>query len=113
MKVAVLGWGSLLWDCRPEFDEQCGTWQFDGPVLPLEFSRVSQGRDDALTLVIDEQYGQQCKIAYRLSKRKLHEDAIADLRCREGTTLRSIGVYLLGGENGETPSPKALHSIAS
>jgi hypothetical protein len=41
VKIAILGWGSLLWDKRPEFDEQHDEWQFDGPKLKIEFSRVS------------------------------------------------------------------------
>lgn len=113
MKIAILGWGSLLWDCRPEFDGQCDRWQFDGPVLPLEFSRVSAGRNEALTLVIDEQHGQPCQVAYALSKRKRPEDAIADLRCREGTTVGNIGAYFLDGPNKQTRAPNALGSIAS
>ena len=36
MNIAILGWGSLLWDERPEFDGQHGDWKFDGPVVPLE-----------------------------------------------------------------------------
>lgn len=113
MKIAILGWGSLLWDCRPEFDEQCGPWQFNGPVLPLEFSRVSKGRDEALTLVIDEQYGQPCQVAYALSKRKHPEDAIADLRCREGTTVGNIGDYFSDGPNKQARSPNAFSAIAA
>lgn len=48
VKIALLGWGSLLWDKRPEFDEYHEPWQFDGPELPLEFSRfyLAQRRSD-------------------------------------------------------------------
>lgn len=54
MKIAILAWGSLIWDDNwPEFDKQRGEWLKDGPILPLEFSRVSASRDKALTLVID------------------------------------------------------------
>jgi hypothetical protein len=51
-RIAILGWGSLLWDKRPNFDEQHDDWQFDGPALPPEFSRVSSSRSGVLTLVI-------------------------------------------------------------
>ncbi len=38
MKIAILGWGSLIWDRR---DLQiAGDWQQGGPVLPIEFSRI-------------------------------------------------------------------------
>lgn len=50
MSIAILGWGSLLWDERPEFDQHHGVWQFDGPHLNLEFSRKSSSRENALTL---------------------------------------------------------------
>jgi hypothetical protein len=73
-KIAYLGWGSLLWQgyftthARPiwqgyysaeewpreqAFLKSHGPWSIDGPLLPLEFSRVSTSRCGALTLVID------------------------------------------------------------
>jgi hypothetical protein len=109
MSIAVLGWGSLLWDHRTEFDEQIGAWQFDGPQLKLEFLRISKTRFGALTLVIDEQHGEACQVAYAISKRRRLEDAIGDLRCREGTVQRRIG-YLTndGQESGEPPVPLTI-----
>jgi len=59
MTIAILGWGSLLWDKNHDFDNQHESWKFDGPLLPLEFSRISKSRDNALTLVIDELNGSQ------------------------------------------------------
>jgi hypothetical protein len=49
MKIACLGWGSLIWDPRalpiqPE-------WFKDGPFAPVEFTRESSG--SRITLVID------------------------------------------------------------
>ncbi len=93
MQTAILGWGSLLWDRRSNFEEQHGDWQLDGPNLKLEFSRISQTRNGALTLVLDYSNGIPCQVAYALSKRKSPNDAICDLRSREGTTLRNIGFY--------------------
>jgi len=50
MKIAILGWGSLI-------KEPCelpiaGEWQKDGPLLWIEFSRISQrgARAGCLTL---------------------------------------------------------------
>lgn len=103
-KIAILGWGSLLWDLRLEFDEHHEPWQFDGPELPLEFSRVSSSRKGALTLVIDEANGATCRSAYALSKRRDPDDAIADLRCREGTVMRRIGVYFRDGSRAGKPT---------
>jgi len=53
-KIAILGWGSLLWDASDaEFDSLHDEWKTDGPVLKLEFSRKSASRLNALTLVIE------------------------------------------------------------
>lgn len=80
-RIAILGWGSLLWDRRPEFDDCHEDWKFDGPTLPLEFSRISKSRNGALTLVIDQTHGDPCSVAYAMSKR------------REGTSMKRIGFW--------------------
>jgi hypothetical protein len=94
-RIAILAWGSLIWDTGwPKFDEQREeSWLEDGPTLPLEFSRVSQSRDGALTLVIDPENGRPCIVKYAFSRRQDPEDAIADLRDREGTTMKRMGFY--------------------
>lgn len=97
MKIAILGWGSLLWDTRPEFDEHHGDWLYDGPELKLEFSRISESRGGALTLVIDEANGAPCTVAYTMSSRQNPVDAICDLKCREGTTKKNIAVHFVDG----------------
>jgi hypothetical protein len=48
MKIAVLGWGSLIWQPR-ELRISLPIWKTDGPELPVEFARVSM--DGRLTLV--------------------------------------------------------------
>jgi len=90
-QIVILGWGSLLWDIRPEFDDQHEPWKYDGPQLKVEFSRISQSRYDALTLVIDSKNGVPCTVAYAKSNRIDLEDTICDLRCREGTARSNIG----------------------
>ncbi len=72
-------------------DDWRGPWQYDGPNLKIEFSRVSERRLGALTLVLDAEYGSSTTVAWCLSKRETLEDAICDLRCREGTTIERIG----------------------
>ena len=47
-KVACIGWGSLIWDPRTLAIR--GEWNSDGPALPVEFARESDGRK--ITLVI-------------------------------------------------------------
>lgn len=105
MKIAILGWGSLLWEGGPEFDKWIEKpWQGDGPELKVEFSRVSEKRLGALTLVIDAEHGFSTQVAWCLSKRAKLEDAVSDLRCREGTTIENIRYIRLDNE----PAPQNI-----
>ena len=92
MKIALLGWGSLIWDAR-ELPRE-GVWQEGGPVLPIEFSRVSQ--DCRLTPVIDPVNGTQTLTRFVMSPRADLDDAIRDLATREGTNTNRIGFVDLG-----------------
>jgi hypothetical protein len=111
MKTAILGWGSLLWDTRPEFDLHHGRWEQGGPMLPIEFSRVSETRGGVLTLVIDHQFGAECATAFSISTRKNPDDVICDLRCREGTTVANIGRYFADGSRQHTCAVETLVAI--
>lgn len=91
MRIAILGWGSLLWEGGAAFDQWHGPWEYDGPTLKLEFSRVSESRLGALTLVIDGEHGTATTVAWCLSRRTNPEDPLCDLRSREGTTADNIG----------------------
>jgi len=110
-QIAILGWGSLLWDIRPEFDEQHGPWQYDGPKIKVEFSRVSQSRRGALTLVIDPNSDVPCQVAHAMSKRRDPEDAICDLRSREGTTRSNIGFLFTDGSREQGRDAHSLEAI--
>jgi hypothetical protein len=98
MKIAILGWGSLLWEGGTEFDRWHTSWAYDGPILKIEFSRISQKRLGALTLVIDQEHGTPTTVAWCLSKRTKLEDAISDLQAREGTTHNQIGHVVIRRE---------------
>jgi hypothetical protein len=80
MKIAVLGWGSLLWD--PKTLEIDGAFAPGGPSLPIEFCRISANQ--RLTLVIDENFGTLCDTYVATSAFAELPEAIDNLRIREG-----------------------------
>jgi len=87
MKVAVIGWGSLIW--QPGNLVILGDWSRSGPLLPVEFSRISG--DGRLTLVVDHTDGVPVSTRHAVSGRANTEQAIEDLRVREGTSPNHIG----------------------
>ncbi len=99
MRIAIIGWGSLIWDTRDLPITKEG-WQEEGPVLPIEFSRISRKRKGALTLVIDPKNGENKQTQFAVSSRTEVDEAIDDLREREGCiTERPIGfVRLVDGK---------------
>ena len=114
MKIAILGWGSLIWDKRDL--PIIGGWQTGGPVLPIEFSRIS--KDGRLTLVIDEQNGKDVTTRFALSELENLDDAIAILRSRESNPPKErIGFVdlLANAERQESRQchPKACDQIKS
>jgi len=90
MKIAILGWGSLIRESRDL--PIVGEWQPDGPNLWIEFSRISRNGERAgcLTLVIDEKCESEVTTLYVVSKRSDLSQAIADLQNREGTSSNNI-----------------------
>ena len=81
MKIAVLAWGSLIWDRR----ELAIATEFEpiGPHIALEFTRIS--RDGRLTLVLDEACGSSCGVYAALSAFDCLEAALENLWGREGS----------------------------
>ena len=51
MKIACIGWGSLIW--KPEGLKIQNHWFEDGPIIPVEFTRISS--DNRVTLIIDKE----------------------------------------------------------
>ncbi len=97
-RTAVLGWGSLLWDEDEEFDAWHGPWQDEGPVLRIEFSRISKKRSGALTLVIDPKNGAPTQVCWSISLRPTLDQAVEDLRLREETNQKRVGRYSVSGD---------------
>jgi len=79
MKIACIGWGSLIW--RPENLPIQHKWFDDGPILPVEFTR--QSSDDRITLIIDEQ-AKPVRTLWTLMMTTELDQAIIALKEREG-----------------------------
>jgi hypothetical protein len=86
MKIAFLGWGSLVWD--PRDLRIRGGWHNDGPFLPIEFMRLSGG--GRITLVI---YPDAAEVQTLWASPDFEEldDARENLRATEVTLTERIG----------------------
>lgn len=90
MKIAILGWGSLIWQPKElKFDKHIG-WDDKGAFLPIEFSRISS--NGRLTLVIDRN-AQPVQTLFAVSLYEKLDEAILDLAVREGCAKDKIGSY--------------------
>ena len=99
MRIACLAWGSLVWSPR---DLQISSiWFEDGPSVPVEFARQSGGH--RLTLVIRNDF-QPVTSLWAWMKMASLPDAVENLRVREGTVTKRIGVWKVG-----QTSPKTAH----
>lgn len=84
MKIACLGWGSLIW--RPENLLVRHKWFEDGPIIPIEFARES--RDKRITLVITDN-AKPIRILWALMSVGNLQTAIQSLQQREGIADRN------------------------
>jgi hypothetical protein len=110
MKIAILGWGSLIWDIR-EFNNHIENWNKSDLKLPIEFSRISSSRGGALTLVIDLENGIDVNVRYAIAKSSSLEENIELLRKREGTTLKNIGFVDLVNNTFKTYNEEIIPNI--
>lgn len=92
MKIAVIGWGSILWDKGSL--KTTGEWKNDGPALPLEFSRISSpGKPkERLTLILSDT-GTNCVTYWDLMAAKDLKTARNNLRDREGSVTDDIHIF--------------------
>ena len=84
MKIAVLGWGSLIWNPKRNsgaLNLADDKWFSDGPELPVEFARIS--RDKRLTLVLFPS-GEKVPVLWAMMALNNLEEAIDNLRKVEG-----------------------------
>ena len=94
MKIAILAWGSLVWEIRSL--KLASEWTPNGPILPIEFSRISD--NGRLTLVIDEAHGVPVQTWFAQSAISLLPSAIKNLMEREGIeNVDRVGSYECSG----------------
>ena len=91
-RYAVLGWGSLIWDLDNLAPHVTGEWMMSsGPLLPMEFSRISPKRKMGLVVCLDAEVGTPCATHAIASRRSSLEQAITDLAARERAPRDMIG----------------------
>jgi hypothetical protein len=106
-QIAVVGWGSLIW-CPGSLQIK-SAWHRDGPILPIEFARIS--KDGRLTLVIHPgSAGQRTLWAAAVSE---DINAVREtLREREGTASSSIHRATTDGQFSDGVATNVQDAIA-
>ena len=107
MKIACLAWGSLVWEPKDLLIRQ--PWFNDGPLLPIEFCR--QSLNGRITLVITPEK-QPVRTLWALSSANLLDDAIENLRRREGIPIKNNVIHIGRWANGTTPNNDIENEIA-
>lgn len=93
-RIAIIGWGSLIWDLEILTPHVAGDWLMEaGPKLPMEFSRISPKRKLGLAVCLDPDAGVACKTHIIQSSRRDITEALEDLRARERAPEGRIGAY--------------------
>ena|SRR2546427_1482147 len=99
MNIAVIGWGSLIW-CPGSLRIKT-KWRTDGPMLPVEFARISN--DGRLTLVIHPGAAPQ-HTYWAISEFEVLKGARSNLRERESCpSLSAIHYFPLDADSPAIP----------
>jgi hypothetical protein len=107
MKIACLGWGSLVWN--PGDLPIAGDWRPDGPTLPVEFAR--QSRDGRMTLVIADG-AMPLTVFWSELKARSPDEARNVLGEREGVPRANIPSSIGLWEPGSAPLDAVTRVIA-
>lgn len=93
MKIACLGWGSLIW--KPGLLPVAGSWYADGPTVPVEFVRISDGDEVATALCLN---AEPVNVFWALLATASLDVACKALREREGIPAErvdGVGIMLV------------------
>lgn len=105
MKIACLGWGSLIWDPRSLPIQR--RWFENGPFVPVEFTR--QSSDGRITLVV-EPSAVPVRVLWALMLATELQAAKEALRDREGVAVNNWMSRIGSWQRGE-PAPQAMSSL--
>lgn len=105
MKIACLGWGSLIWD--PRSLPLSSKWFEDGPFVPVEFAR--QSKDGRITLVIVPDAA-PVQVLWALMSSENLEEAQRRLAEREGITAKNWKSKIGCWQRGQDP-PKTIPEL--
>lgn len=95
MDIAVIGWGSVVWN--PGSLDLASLWHKDGPELPIEFARLSG--NGTITLVVTHIWGTPVRTYWAKSGKTCMDKARLDLQARERTPdIANIGGVTASGE---------------
>lgn len=116
MSIAVLAWGSLVWQPANQHGELRvapeTTWSGDGPSLPVEFARISS--DGRLTLVVLPRYPHEVPVLWRTSGLADLEAAMHNLADRETRApLAAVHAVTAGGEVRGDPDAGIVERVAT
>jgi hypothetical protein len=102
-EIVCVGWGSLIW--KPDGFPVIGGWREDGPALPIEYCRQSDG--DYLSLVIVDGANSVRTLWAMLDVGDVNA-AVEALRRRESTSADRIGIVGCEGSSGHPYEPAML-----
>lgn len=106
MRIACLGWGSLIWDPRALPIQR--EWFKDGPFAPIDFTR--QSSDGRMTLVIDTSAARVRLLWAEMLSGDL-KSAKEALREREGITGADWSSRIGAWQGGES-APATIPDLA-
>lgn len=106
MKIACLGWGSLIWDPRSLPIQRW--WFQDGPFVPVEFTR--QSLDGRITLVVDPEAA-PVRVLWAVVLPAELQAAREALRDREGITGNNWMSRIGSWHRGQAV-PQPIHELS-
>ena len=109
---AILGWGSLIWDLDNLAPHVRGGWAMGaGPVLPMEFTRISPKRKMALVVCLDAVHGGGCATHAIASAKGGIAAVVSDLARRERAPEGHIGAVCLASGHASGASARVVDEV--